>query len=357
MSGTNAERLGMVVSRFSSCRVLVIGDVMLDVYLRGHARRLSPEAPVPVVVLEQEDHVAGGAANAARNLASLGASVQLVGVVGADAAGRRVCDSIGDGVHPTLITDASRPTTTKTRVVAHDQQVVRVDHEDATEVAPHLELQLVEQARAALRAGIQAVLVSDYAKGVVTAAVARAVIAEASAVDVPVVVDPKGTDFARYRGARIVTPNVDELARATASGSALQDLPGRVERLRHELGGAAVLVTKGAAGMELFEEAGSTAVPALASEVADVTGAGDTVAATVALALAAGATLGEAAVLATLAASVVVRRHGAAAASATELMELLTRGGQGSHGSLDLLDPAGLVEIQLPTGRSGQAQS
>ena len=326
-SPPSGERLAAIVSRFAGCSVLVVGDVMLDVYWNGRSNRRSPEAPVPVVSLEAEEYSAGGAANAAQNLASLGSAVRLVGIVGPDLAGQRLRNIVGAALHPALLTGADRPTTTKTRVLAHGKHVVRVDHENPAPIAPDLETQVVAHAEAALQRGVDAVLVSDYAKGVVTPAVARAVIDAARTRHVPVVVDPKGTDFRRYRGAAVLTPNLDELARATGASLPIRDLPGAVRRLRLVTGGTPVLVTKGAGGMELFDGPEPEWIPAIASEAVDVTGAGDTAAAAVTLALAARSDLRSAAALSALAASIVVCRHGTATASAIELLEVARRAG------------------------------
>ena len=244
------------LSAFPATRVLVVGDVMLDEYVWGEVSRISPVAPVPVVAVTRVTHVPGGAANTAAGIAALGAHAVLGGVVGADTHAERLLEALArvgvdcDGV----IRDATRVTTTKTRVIAHNQQVVRTDAEDRAPLSPALESALiawVEQQAA----HVDALVVSDYAKGVVSAAVGRAVIDLARRHGKPVVVDPKGVDYAKYRGATVVTPNVHEASRAVnveVNGHADVIEIGR--RLRAVLDGSAILVTRGVDGMLLLAD-------------------------------------------------------------------------------------------------------
>jgi D-glycero-beta-D-manno-heptose-7-phosphate kinase len=315
-------RARALVSAMRGRRVLVVGDVMLDEFLWGRVSRISPEAPVPVVRVERESFHVGGAGNVAANLRGLGGEAVLVGVLGTDAAGSRVREAVeAAGVVPRLVSASGRPTTVKTRIVAHHQQVVRADREDETEVGGAVAAAVLRAVREELpRCG--AIVVSDYQKGVVTAALLRTLLPLARRRRVPVLVDPKVRHLARYRGATLVTPN--QLEAEEATGSRIVD-----ERSATKAGLAilrllrcrAVLVTRGEHGMSLFERGRPPLyVPATAREVFDVTGAGDTVIATIALAAAAGATLAEAAVLANAAAGIVVGKLGTAHASAEELL-------------------------------------
>jgi D-beta-D-heptose 7-phosphate kinase/D-beta-D-heptose 1-phosphate adenosyltransferase len=306
--------------------VLVLGDLMLDRYWWGSVSRLSPEAPVPVVHKHRATVMPGGAANVAANVASLGGRPVLVGVVGSDEAGRELRAElarrgIGD---EHVLTDAGRPTTVKTRVVAHSQHVVRVDEEDRSPLPPVVSAQLADRV-AGLLAGAAAVVVSDYAKGVLGSDLLRRVIRDARQRDRWVVVDPKGNDYTRYRGASLICPNRGE---ALAAAGLDPEAPDAVRLAGARLLDAgvadAVLVTLGEAGMMLFEPGRpASVIPALARAVYDVTGAGDTVIAVVALALAAGAPLGTAIRLANVAAGLAVEQVGTAAVTSTQLREIL----------------------------------
>jgi len=317
-----SDELLSLIDRLPAQRVLVVGDVMLDQNLWGRVRRISPEAPVPVVELERESAEPGGAANNAANAAAAGAGVLLAGVVGDDAEGARLRALLATrGVDASgLVTEAGRPTTTKTRVVAHSQQVVRVDRERTDGIAPASEAALLQWVSAHLP-GVGACIISDYAKGVVTASLAQGVIAAARAAGVPVVVDPKGTAYSRYRGAAVVTPNLHEAElasrRAARSDAELAEVAAQ---LSADLDGAALLVTRGSAGMSLFVPGAEPEhVRAAAHQVFDVTGAGDTAITFLALALAAGAPLATAMRLANLAAGVVVGKVGTATVTLDEL--------------------------------------
>jgi D-beta-D-heptose 7-phosphate kinase/D-beta-D-heptose 1-phosphate adenosyltransferase len=302
---------------------------MLDEFVWGKVSRISPEAPVPVVQVTGQSFHLGGAGNVAANVRTLGGTAALVGLVGGDAAGARVREALGTRGVAARLVDAgtSRRTTLKTRIVAHGQQVVRADQEDVGELPSGLERALVAAVRRELP-GAAALVVSDYEKGVVTAGLLRRVLPLARQRRVPVLVDPKPRHFRLYRGATVVTPNQLEAEQVTGlrlTGPAELAAAGR--RILKALGCRAVLVTRGEHGMSLYER-GEPArhVPAAAREVFDVTGAGDSVIATLALALAAGASLGEAAVLANAAASVVVGKLGTAQATPPELLEALRAG-------------------------------
>jgi D-beta-D-heptose 7-phosphate kinase/D-beta-D-heptose 1-phosphate adenosyltransferase len=314
------------VPRFAGRRVLVFGDLMSDRYWWGRVERISPEAPVPVVSVDRETHSLGGAANVAHNLASLGARAHLVGLIGADAAGGTLEGTLrAHGVDTRgIVVDTDRRTTLKTRVIAHQQQVVRADEEDTFDAAPAVEERLVDALERAL-GDVEAVVVSDYGKGAITAGALAACLARAKARGVPVCVDPKETHFFSYRGVAVLTPNVHEAGRAF--GRSIRDaatLDQAGSALRARLDAVALLVTRGAEGMSLYESTGTvTHLPTVAREVFDVTGAGDTVVATYALALAAGASPPVAAFLSNHAAGLVIRHAGTAVTTQAELLAAL----------------------------------
>jgi D-beta-D-heptose 7-phosphate kinase/D-beta-D-heptose 1-phosphate adenosyltransferase len=326
MSAAAAKLEPEVVRAFAGKRVVVAGDLMLDVYVTGDVRRISPEAPVPVLDVSESSARPGGAANAALNVAALGGRPLLVGVVGADADGDRLLallEEAGLDV-ASVLRDPSRPTTCKTRVVARSQQIVRLDREVRRPTASELEARLGAALAAAVRAADACVL-SDYDKGVLAGRLPAQAIAAAAAAARPVVVDPKGRDFTRYAGATVVTPNTHELEVATGHSA---DGDGAVVEagaaLLAELGGAALLVTRGAAGMTLLRTgAAPRHLSTAAQRVYDVTGAGDTVVSALALALAAGLPLEQAMEIANRAAGVAVSKMGTAIVTADELAAAL----------------------------------
>jgi rfaE bifunctional protein kinase chain/domain len=309
------------VDRLGDASVLTVGDVMLDEYVWGEVQRISPEAPVPVVDSRRRTHVAGGAANVAAGIAALGGQGLLVGVVGQDRSAEALSRALdGAGVQDGgLIADAARPTTTKTRVIAHAQQMLRIDAEDRSALAGATEAAVLEVA-AELAEQADSVVISDYGKGVVSHAVAQRVIEAARAAGTPVVVDSKALHYDRYRGATVITPNQHDAGRAAnVHVESDGDLREAVRRLRKVCDGAAVLVTRGAAGMTLFDGDEELHVPAQARDVYDVTGAGDTVVAVLALALGRGVALPDAVRLANAAAGVVVGKIGTATVTLDEL--------------------------------------
>jgi len=307
--------------------VLVIGDLMLDSFVYGDVSRISPEAPAPVIAVRREEEVIGGAGNVARNLAGLGVRCIFVGVVGNDAAGRAVTDAFsgfGGLIEPHLVVDASRPTTRKVRFVSehHSTHLMRADWEQARPVGADVEAALLERVRAALPRAT-AVVVSDYAKGVLTPRVIRAVIDEANRLGRPVVVDPKALDFTVYRGATVITPNRKELAEATRRPVASRaDIASAAAELARLVSARAVLVTLSEEGM-LLHVAGDEPVhvPAYPVKVRDVSGAGDTVAAVLAALLAMDAGYEPAVRAANAAASVVVGKRGTATVTIAELRQ------------------------------------
>jgi D-beta-D-heptose 7-phosphate kinase/D-beta-D-heptose 1-phosphate adenosyltransferase len=301
---------------------LVVGDVMLDEFLWGDVQRISPEAPVPVVEVRRRTYCPGGAANAAANVVSLGGRALLAGVIGQDAQAVHLRAALersslaADG----LIVDADRPTTTKTRIIGHNQQMLRVDSQQCHALATAMEEKLLDWAESQLPR-IEACLISDYGKGVVSARLAKRLIQRARRAGKPVVVDPKGVNYAKYRGATVIKPNLHEvehlLKRAAHDEASLLQAGSKVLSI---VNGSALLMTRGAHGMTLFQRARAAVhIPSVARDVFDVTGAGDTVVGVLALALAAGATLEDAAQLANRAAGIVVGKIGTATVTGAEL--------------------------------------
>ncbi len=314
--------MGSLSEQLSGRRVVVLGDVILDRYLHGSVDRISPEAPVPVVRLRQQEIRAGGAANVALNIAALGARPQLVTVIGEDESGRALSALLAAKQvdASAAVVDSLRPTTVKTRVLARHQQVVRIDDEDDSPIDDRLAELVCNHAVAALQ-GAEALVISDYAKGLLDARVLTPVLDAARRAGVPSVVDPKRAIFSLYQPATLITPNQGEIARATAHEIlAESDVLAAAWVLLERLSLEAVLVTRGEAGMLLVPRQGeAVSINAEAREVFDVTGAGDTVAATLAAMLAARIPLAEAARWANTAAAISVGRLGTAAVSVLEL--------------------------------------
>jgi rfaE bifunctional protein kinase chain/domain len=319
--GISTDRLREIIDGLPGLRVAVVGDLILDEFIWGRVERISPEAPVPVVEVTRESQRLGGAANVAVNLAAVGAIPALFGAVGTDNAGdrflRRLSSLAIDA--SSVVRDPKRRTTTKSRIIAQHQQVCRYDREDRD---PPTEAVSAEILRRTLEnpSRVSAVVVSDYAKGVVTRELVDAVVRAFRGRGVFVAVDPKSRDLSLYRGASLITPNKREAEEATGieiRGEATLRLAA--ESIRVTTGAEGVLITRGEAGMSLLEGESLTHFPTMAREVFDVTGAGDTVVAVVAAAVAAGATVAEAAVLANHAAGVVVGKLGTASASIEEL--------------------------------------
>ena len=328
--------LAALLGGFAGRRILCVGDVMVDRSIYGDVKRISPEAPVPVVRIARESSELGGAGNVVRNLAALGARCAFVTAVGDDRAGREVGDMLGrlTAVEPYLRVSRKRQTTIKSRFFSLDgHHLLRADHETVAALSPEGTADL-ERAVAAQIAEVDAVVLSDYGKGVLMGSFAKTVIAAARKAGKPVVVDPKGTDYARYAGATVLTPNRSELADAT--GLSVDDdgaIVTAAETLRKKIGVAAVLVTRSGEGMTLVTGPGEKDTHHLQAEtreVADVTGAGDTVVATLTLALACGAALSMAARLANVAAGIVVGRHGTAVATSQDIAAVLRHSGLAS---------------------------
>lgn len=297
-------------------RVLVVGDIMLDRYWFGHVDRISPEAPVPVVRVARKEDRLGGAANVARNVVALGAQVSLLGVVGADEPGDEVRRLVSqEGIVGQILTDTDSPTTLKMRVLGRQQQLLRIDFEDHP--ADGSVNGIVERARA-LIADHDVIVLSDYSKGVL--AQVEKLIKLARDAGVPVLVDPKGQRYERYRGASMLTPNRAEMRDAVGQWDSEDDLLRRAQELRIRLELEALLVTRSEEGMSLFTEQGTERVDAYAHEVFDVSGAGDTVLATLAVARASGLTWKDAMYWANRAGGIVVGKLGTSVVTPEELL-------------------------------------
>lgn len=310
------------VPRFDSAQILVVGDVMLDRYWHGDAARISPEAPVPVVRVDHKEDRPGGAANVALNIAALGAGVSLAGIIGRDDAGATLKTSLeGARVHCAFLEATDAPTITKLRVISRNQQLIRLDFEQIFSgdyAAP------IADAVRRLISDVSVLVLSDYSKG--TLADCRELIGIAKSHGKLVVVDPKGGDFERYRGASLLTPNLAEFEAAAGAFATEDELIEKAQALAERLEIEALLITRSEAGMTLVRPGqGALHYPARAREVYDVTGAGDTVVSTLAVALASGQDLQQAAGLANVAAGIVVAKLGTAAISAPELRRALIR--------------------------------
>jgi D-beta-D-heptose 7-phosphate kinase/D-beta-D-heptose 1-phosphate adenosyltransferase len=320
------KRAEKILLRFNEGRILVVGDVILDEFLYGEADRISPEAPVPVVDIRRQSTQLGGAANVVNNLCALGAKAALCGVVGNDEGGNRLLKLLHDLKVPTdgTVVEIGRPTSVKTRVVASNQQVVRFDREDRSPLSTGARKKMQDFIKRALK-NFNAILISDYGKGVVSSELVEVILQSAKKQKIPVLVDPKPENFALYTGATVVTPNLKEAGMALGkkldtSERVLQGGREMLEKFKTEM----VLITRGEQGMSLFRaDEKPHHIPTRARQVYDVTGAGDTVIATFTLALTAGATPGEAAELANQAAGVVVGKLGTATVTQTEIRNAL----------------------------------
>ena len=315
-----------ILNKFPKVKILVVGDIMMDRFIWGKVSRISPEAPVPVVAVEKETFLLGGAANVVNNIHSLGGKVSLCGVVGDDEMGEKIIKELaemGIGMHGIFV-EQGRQTTTKTRIIAHQQQVVRIDRE-ATD---HLKVPTLRNLSEFLKKnmeGFNGVILSDYGKGLLTKELIRATIRRAREMKKFIMVDPKLKNFSHYKGATVITPNAAEAS--AASGILINDLSslkraGRMllKKLRCDV----LVITRGEEGIAIFEpHQDPFLVSTVAKEVYDVTGAGDTVIGTMALALGAGARVIEAAKLANYAAGIVVGKIGTATVSWAELFNVI----------------------------------
>jgi D-beta-D-heptose 7-phosphate kinase/D-beta-D-heptose 1-phosphate adenosyltransferase len=317
------DTLIRAVHKFQNRRVVVLGDLMLDRFIWGSVSRISPEAPVPVVEIKTESTCLGGAANVATNIRSLGGIPVPLGILGDDLEGSRLKEefrAIGSPLGG-LVVDKNRPTSIKTRIIAHHQQVCRTDREDRSPVSPAILARVIEKFKATLPSS-DAVIISDYAKGLISSPLLKRTLPLAKAARKIVCVDPKITDFAIYKPATVITPNTLETERASGIPiSRTADLVRAGRKILAESGIDHLLVTRGEEGMALFERNSAVVcIPTVAREVFDVTGAGDTVISTLALSLAAGLSILQAAVLSNIAAGIVVGKLGTASAAPDELI-------------------------------------
>lgn len=321
------ENFDKLIARFSQVKILVFGDVMLDRYWWGSVSRISPEAPVPVVQLEKTSLVPGGAANVAVNVASLGATPHLVGVIGNDGEGKYLSETLKKAnISPDLLMVLEdRPTTAKTRIVAHNQHVVRIDNEKTNFLQPEQEEKLWFSVEPEIKK-VDLIVISDYAKGLLGKNLLARLITIAKENHKQILVDPKGKDYSKYTGATLLTPNRREAREACnfEEHEAVDDLSVAGRTLISELNLEALLITQGENGMTLFQnEEKPVHFPTKARTVYDVTGAGDTVIATLAVALAAGASLLQAAELSNITAGLVVEEVGTTAIDQKKLLEAL----------------------------------
>lgn len=323
----SGPRLQTLYDKFVGKRIAVVGDLMLDRYFWGSVMRISPEAPVPVVEVESESTRLGGAANVANNIASLGGVPIMIGVIGEDPAGSTLKRTIEDLRFPSsgIVTDASRPTTVKTRVIAHNQHVVRIDHEGKSDIAEEVQLRLLKSLEMQLD-DIQGIILEDYNKGVLTKGLIARIIELAKRKNKIVTVDPKFNNFFEYKDVTVFKPNRKETeealgVRLSSDKSVRKAGKELLERLKAEN----VLLTLGEKGMTLFEHGGGVStIPTAARRVADVSGAGDTVVSTLTMALAAGADIRESAMLANIAGGIVCGEVGIVPIDKKVLFETVT---------------------------------
>lgn len=314
-----------LIKRVKPASILVAGDVMVDEYVVGDVERISPESPVPVLVAKERLRRLGGAGNVVRNLVSMGATVALFATVGSDNAGqwfKKHCYELGVDTF-WLKTDNLRPTTMKTRVVARNQQIVRIDEENTGTISKEIEKKVIDEIKSVLPQ-VKAVVISDYGKGFLTPGILRTLMEQARLENIPVFVDPKGMDFTKYKGATYVTPNVKEAS--VASGVDIHDkdsmgLAGKT--LLSQTDAEAIVITRGREGISVISKSSIEHFSVKPVEIVDVTGAGDTVISTLALAVASGLSVHEGIELANLAASLVVARFGAATVTLDEMIDSL----------------------------------
>jgi D-beta-D-heptose 7-phosphate kinase/D-beta-D-heptose 1-phosphate adenosyltransferase len=333
-----------LIDRLSRARVAVIGDVMIDTYIKGTIERISPEAPVPVLRAQSQSAVPGGAANVAANIAALGAMPLLVGIIGADG-GDLYNVLLAQGVtwHDGLVIARDRQTIRKQRIMS-GQQIVRVDFEDTRPVSPDIEAELVAKALAAI-AEADTIVLSDYGKGALSPAVIRAVTLAARELGKTVIADPKSRDLTIYRGASILTPNRAELTAATGLPCETDEQAEQAVRVAQQAFGGDILLTRSEKGLSFYPATGPTShYPTLARQVFDVSGAGDTVVGTLAVAIATRIAIPEAIRIANQAAGIVVAKVGTATASLTELSE-----------RMELTDGHGVTEGQMVTAQAAGA--
>lgn len=322
-ASTDIKKLRKIIEGFSDVKILVVGDLMLDEFVWGKVSRISPEAPIPVVKVSSETCVPGGAANVAVNLSSMGAKVFLSGVIGKDNEGRMLKRELKSRKVPLsgIIEEEDRHTTLKRRIIADNQQVVRMDRENTKQINTGILNKIAGYCKSVISV-VDGVIISDYGKGVVSERLVLELRKLIKVRNLPVAVDPKTSRFSIYKWVTVITPNcreVEQNQKIEIDSNKTLVIAGR--KLLQELGCRAILITRGEDGMSLFESGGGvTHIPAAAREVYDVTGAGDTVTSVLALSLACGASMKDAAIISNYAAGVVVGKRGTAAVYSEELI-------------------------------------
>lgn len=318
------QRLIELINNFHTARVLIIGDIILDKYAYGNASRLSPEAPVLIIKMTKETCVPGGAANSAHNIATLGGSAHVIGLIGNDDAGGTMKELLHEKKVNIegLVTDNSRSTIVKTRVVAQNQQLLRIDREEDHTISTDEEEKIISSFKKSVGSA-DVVLISDYNKGLMTLAVARAIITECGRLGKKVIVDTKQNDTSLYKGAYLITPNLKEASDIAKIEPRSDEKIREIGNILTSMFSAHILITRGKEGMTLFKDEKIEHLPTKAQEVFDVSGAGDTVASVIALTLAARGSLEEAMILANHAAGIVVGKFGTATTSPEELISAL----------------------------------
>ncbi|HPD18585.1 MAG: D-glycero-beta-D-manno-heptose-7-phosphate kinase [Candidatus Goldbacteria bacterium] len=326
MHKISAADLKKIVKKFRGKRILVVGDLMLDKYIWGNVTRISPEAPIPIVHVTKEETKPGGAANVVLNLIALGAKVFCAGIVGKDDAGRELVSYLKkNGVDcSAIIMDSERPTTIKTRVIAHQQQVVRIDKENGQPIRQEMLDKIVKKIKR-MKDKIDAAVLSDYNKGIFTANTVQEIITTLRGKIITA--DPKPKNLKFFRNVTLISPNKKEASEATGiTMENERDILHAARDLKNTINAEAILITRGEEGMSLYDGSNLDTIPTRAREVYDVTGAGDTVISTVTAALSAGASFKEASLIANIAAGIVVAEVGVATVTPEELLSVINNG-------------------------------
>lgn len=326
---TNISHYTKLKKTFQETAVLVIGDIILDLYVEGQTNRISPEAPIPVVKVESNKYVLGGSANVANNLSTLGAKTQLIGIVGPDAEGKIVKDLLkARKIISSGIVIDKRPTTLKTRILCSQQQMIRLDREVSSPVNTDIQKKIIQAIQKSFKSTkFKAIIISDYAKGCFTPAILKTIFDLAKKNKLPVVVDPKNSDFSIYKGASYIKPNLSETAMAlklnSINGNNEKDVEDAGAKLLKATGALGILISRNKYGMSLIQKKSSFHVTAKATEVSDVSGAGDTVLSVFTLGLAAGLSPEFSTELSNVAAGIVVQKHGTATVTPEEIFKSL----------------------------------
>jgi rfaE bifunctional protein kinase chain/domain len=316
------SRLIEIIKSWKGKKIAVIGDIMLDEYIIGKIERISPEAPVPILEVEEERHVLGGAANVANNIKALNGEPILFGVIGEDQGGEKIINLLSNkNIKHILVADKERPTTLKTRLIALNQQIVRMDREKKHPINKDIQEKLISEFKKHINE-IDLIILSDYAKGVLTPEITQKIINIAKDNNKEVIVDPKGKDFSKYENATLITPNEKE-AKIATNLEEEWDLIKGAQKLMEIIKGKGIVITRGEKGIFLLENNKFFEIPALKSEVRDVTGAGDTVISVLSLGLSTGTDILSACIIANFAAGCVVRKFGTSTLSTDELISII----------------------------------